>query len=213
MEKAMTLKNPLPVLQWHLRRSCRGLALCAGLVCSVLAPSTPALAALQFSPYSGQGNVSVFDAAAGTGGWVGSIQGLVHPLSGDPFDLVSVVLFSVDGQGQTVSGQFEWTGAFDLDSSLFGRLTGTVSDDDILLQGGQFALDYLIDGGTGVFAGAGGFGLAFIDFDPLTSGDNNFTEAGLIVASVPVPNSSLLAMTALMLLATLHRRQSKGRIR
>jgi hypothetical protein len=67
--------NPLPVLQWHLRRSCRGLALCAGLVCSVLAPSTPALAALQFSPYSGQGNVSVFDAAAGTGGWVGSIQG------------------------------------------------------------------------------------------------------------------------------------------
>ena len=209
----MNFENPLPALQRHLRRRCRGLALCAGLVCSVLGPSTPALAALQFSPYSGQGNLSVFDAAAGTGGWVGSLQGLVHPLSGDPFDLVSVVLFSVDGLSQTVSGQFEWTGAFDLGSSLFGRLTGTVSDDDILLLGGQFALDYLIDGGTGVFAGAGGFGLAFVDFDPLASGDNNYTEVGLVVASVPVPNSSLLAMTAVVLLAAGRRRQSKGRIR
>ncbi len=209
----MNLKNPLLALQRQLRRSGRGLALCAGLVCSVLAPSTPALAALQFSPYSGQGNVSVFDAAAGTGGWVGSLQGLVHPLNGDPFDLVSVVLFSVDGPGQTVSGQFEWTGAFDLGSSLFGRLTGTVSDEDILLQGGQFALDYQIDGGTGLFAGASGFGLAFIDFDPLASGDNNYAEAGLVVVSVPVPDSSLLAMTALMLLATLRRRQGQGRTR
>ena len=209
----MNLSNPLTALQQNLRRSGRALALCAGLVCSVFGPATPALAALQFSPYSGQGNVSVFDAAAGTGGWVGSLQGLVHPLSGDPFDLVSVVLFSVDGLSQTVSGQFEWTGAFDLGSSLFGRLTGTVSDDDILLLGGQFALDYLIDGGTGVFAGAGGFGLAFVDFDPLASGDNNYTEVGLVVASVPVPNSSLLAMTAVVLLAAGRRRQSKGRIR
>ena len=80
------------------------------------------------------------------------------------------------------------------------------------LQGGQFALDYLIDGGTGVFTGAGGFGLAFIDFDPQASGDN-YVEAGLVVASVPVPNSSLLAMTALVLLAAGRRRQSKGRIR
>ena len=209
----MNFENPLPALQQHLRRSCRRLALCAGLVCSVLGASVPAQAAQQFSPYSGQGNVSVFDAAAGTGGWVGSLQGLVHPLSGDPFDLVSVVLFSVDGPSQTVSGQFEWTGAFDLGSSLFGRLTGTVSDDDILLQGGQFALDYLIDGGTGVFAGAGGFGLAFVDFDPLASGDNNYTEVGLVVASVPVPNGMLLAMSALVLLAASQRRQRKGRSR
>ncbi len=208
----MNLSNPLTALQQNLRRSGRALALCAGLVCSVFGPATPALAALQFSPYSGQGNVSVFDAAAGTGGWVGSLQGLLHPLSGDPFDLVSVVLFSVDGPSQTVSGQFEWTGAFDLGSSLFGRLTGTVSDDDILLQGGQFALDYLIDGGTGVFTGAGGFGLAFIDFDPLAGGDN-YVEAGLVVASVPVPNGMLLAMSALVVLAASQRRQRKGRSR
>lgn len=208
----MNLNNPLAALQQRLRRSWRGLALGAGLVCSVLAPSTPALAALQFSPYSGQGNVSVFDAAAGTGGWVGSIQGLVHPLSGDPFDLVSVVLFSVDGSNQTIGGQFEWTGAFDLGSSLFGRLTGTVSDPDILLLGGQFALDYLFDGGTGVFTGASGFGLAFIDFDPQASGDN-YVEAGLVVASVPAPHSMLLAMTALLVLASLRRRQSTCRSR
>ncbi|HRD99565.1 MAG TPA: hypothetical protein PLA97_24525 [Rubrivivax sp.] len=208
----MNFENPLPALQQHLLRRWRGLAFCAGLVGGVLGAVAPAQAAQQFSPYSGQGNLSVFDAAAGTGGWVGSLQGLVHPLNGDPFDLVSVVLFSVDGPSRTLSGQFEWTGAFDLGSSLFGRLTGTVSDDDILLQGGQFALDYLIDGGTGVFSGAGGFGLAFVDFDPLASGDN-YREAGLVVASVPVPNSMLLAMAALVLMAALHRRQPEGRSR
>jgi hypothetical protein len=210
MEKAMTFLNPIPALQRRLRRGRAGFALCAGLVCSVLGSSTTALAAPQFSPYSGQGNVSVFDAAAGTGGWVGSLQGLVHPQNGDPFDLVSVVLFSVDGVSQTVNGQFEWTGAFDLGSRLFGQLSGTVSEADILLQGGQLALDYLIEGGTGVFAGVSGFGLAFIDFDPLASGDNNYTEAGLVVASVPVPASPLLAMTALVMLAALHRRR-RGR--
>ena len=48
-----------------------------------------------------------------------------------------------------------------------------------------------------------------VDFDPLASGDN-YVEAGLVVASVPVPNSMLLAMSALMVLAAL-RRPRKGR--
>ncbi len=202
----MTFLNSKPSWQRQLRHGGAKLALCAALISSALGIGSGALAAQQFSPYSGQGNVSVFDAAAGSGGWVGSIQGLVHPQNGDPFDLVSVVLFSVDAANQSVSGQFEWTGAFDLNSTLFGRLTGTVDDGDILLQGGQFALDYLIEGGTGVFSGASGFGLAFIDFDPLAGGDSNYVEAGLVVASVPQPGSPLLATTALLILVALRRR-------
>jgi hypothetical protein len=200
----MTHLTTMKAFTQCLRRPTARLAVAAALVCSALGHGTAAQAALQFSPYSGQGNVSVFDASAGSGGWVGSIDGLVHPQSGDPFELVSVVLFTVDSLDLTVSGQFEWTSAADLASSLFGRLSGTVSRADTLLQGGQFALDYLIDGGTGAFAGARGFGLAFVDFDPLAGPDNYF-ESGLVVASVPVPASPLLALTALLALAALRR--------
>lgn len=197
----MTSRLSLPILAQRLRHAGHAalLALC------FFGPHGVAQAAQQFSPYSGTGNVSVFDASTGSGGWVGSIDGLTHPLSGDPLELVSVVFFNVDSVAKTVSGQFEWTSAFDLSSSLFGSLTGTVSEADILLQGGQFALDYLISGGTGVFAGASGFGLAFVDFDPLTT-PNNYAESGLVVASVPAPGSLVLTLTALGVLIGLQRR-------
>lgn len=163
----------------------------------------------QFSPYAGSGNVSVFDAALGTGGWVGSIDGLVDPNTGLPMPLASVVLFQVDSASQTFTGTFELTGGFDLGSVLSGLVSGTVTAPDILDNGGQFAIDYIVQGGTGVFARQTGFGLSFLDFTPTASPDN-YSEAGLFVlepaAVVPTPAPALLLLSSLGLLAWMRRR-------
>ena len=112
-----------------------------------------------FVPYEGGGNVSVFDAPAGTGGWVGSIVQSPDPAVTSPLSLVSVVLFTVDELSKTLSGTFEFT-TTDLLSTLFGELSGSFVEDDILTAGGQFSIDYTVQGGTGQFSRATGFGLA-----------------------------------------------------
>jgi len=72
-------------------------------------------------------------------------------------------------------------------------------------SGGQIALDYTIQGGTGDFAGASGYGLSFLQFDP--AGEfNNYTEDGLLLFSVPEPGSLPLLAGALGVLAVLRRR-------
>lgn len=173
---------------------------------SWLAASVLAVAALPatadpvnlFVPYSGQGNVAVFDAGAGTGGWVGSLDQFPDPGVSAPLSLVSVVLFTVDAATQTFSGSFQFT-TTDLLDTLFGDITGSVSASDILDIGGQFAIDYRILGGTGRFTGASGFGLAFLNFDPLAMGTDNYGESGLLSFTVPEPTG--LALVALGLLA------------
>jgi PEP-CTERM motif len=164
--------------------------------------STPALAdpVSYFVPFQGQGNVAVFDSTAGTGGWVGSIDQVQPPVVASPLSLVSVVLFTVDAATQTFSGSFQFT-TTDLMSTLFGDISGTVSAADILDNGGQFAIDYLIQGGTGLFSAASGFGLAFLDFNPLAVGDNNYLESGLLNFSVPEP--ATLGLVGLALMAAL----------
>jgi len=155
-----------------------------------------------FVPYSGQGNVAVFDATAGTGGWVGSIDQFPDPGVTTPLSLVSVVLFTLDAATQTFSGMFEFT-TTDLLNTLFGDITGTVSVADILDIGGQFTIDYQILGGTGSFAGASGFGLAFLNFDPLATGLDNYGESGLLSFTVPEPASLVLVALALLAAFTL----------
>lgn len=149
-----------------------------------------------FVPYAGEGNVAVFDPVAGTGGWVGSIDQSPFPPVPSPLSLVSVVLFSLDPSTLSLGGSFEFT-TTDLASTLFGDVNGSYLDPDILVDGGQFSIDYTILGGTGDFLGASGFGLSFVDYDP-TGAFNNYSEAGLLAVTVPEPASLALAGLALL---------------
>jgi hypothetical protein len=167
---------------------------------AALAIALPLAAAAEpttyFVPYNGAGNLSVFDASAGTGGWVGQIDQTPPPDVPEPLSLVSFVLFQLDYATQTLTGSFEFT-TTDLASTLFGSLTGSFFDDDILTTGGQFSIDYSIGGGSGAFAGASGFGLAFVDFDPAGS-FNNYTESGLLNFTVPEPATLPLVAACLL---------------
>lgn len=183
-----------------LRRQAAALATCAAL--ATTATQAAPVAASQFSPTMGQGNAVAFDPQGLSGGWAGSLAGLVDPMTGAPIDLVSIASITIDPLQGTVSGSFELTEALGLGSTLFGLLSGMASQPDLLLAGGQLALDYLVQGGTGVFADASGYGLAFIDFDP-TAQPDNYRESGLFVVDVPnaVPEPGALALLVLALLA------------
>ena len=141
--------------------------------------SAQAAAEPYFVPYEGAGNISIFNASTGTGGWVGSIDQVAPPVVPQPLSLVSVVLFNYDAITQMLTGTFEFTSAMVLASTLFGTLTGTSSDAGILTSGGQFQIDYQIKGGTGIFGDANGYGLAFVNYNP-NGGFNNYTESGLL---------------------------------
>jgi hypothetical protein len=175
---------------------------------AALAIALPLAAAAEpttyFVPYNGTGNLSVFDAGAGTGGWVGQIDQTPPPDVPEPLSLVSFVLFQLDYATQTLTGSFEFT-TTDLASTLFGSLTGNFFDDDILTTGGQFAIDYSILGGTGAFTGASGFGLAFVDFDPAGT-FNNYAESGLLNFTVPEPATLPLVAACLLGFALSRRR-------
>jgi hypothetical protein len=150
-----------------------------------------------FVPFEGSGNVSVFDAAAGTGGWTGSITQSSFPAVPAPLALVSVLLFQLDAATQTLSGTFEFT-TTDLASTLFGEVSGSYLDADILLSGGQFSLNYNIAGGSGMFLRASGYGLSFLDFSPAPGAFDNYAEAGALVFSVAEPGTLALAAFALL---------------
>jgi len=154
-----------------------------------------------FVPFDGAGNVSVFEAAAGTGGWTGSIDQSPFPVVPAPLALVSVVLFQLDAATQTLGGSFELT-TTDLSSTLFGTLSGSYAVADILNVGGQFSLDYAITGGSGMFQGATGYGLSFLDFAPAPGAFDNYAEAGQLVFSVPEPGTLALASLGLLAVCT-----------
>lgn len=199
-------RSPLkrPLAAWVLGASAALLGLSA--------PSAGASTLLTAT--QGSGNLVVFDAAAGTGGWVGALDGFVHPDTGDALPLVSVVLFQWDAALSSLTGRFEFTAANDLASSLSGLLSGIATSADILGLGGQFSLDYSIQDATGLFAGTSGFGLAFVDFNPASAAADNYSESGLFVTSraVPVPGSLPLALTALLGLAWARQRRPAGHL-
>ncbi len=161
-------------------------------------------------PFEGAGNVVVFDPLAGTGGWVGSIDEVLAPgASGPARSFVSVVTFTFDALANALNGQFEFTNALDLSSTVFGTVAGAFTNPlDVLAVGGQWALDYTVAGGTGDLAGARGFGLSFLTYDPAATTFNNYTEQGLLVLQVPAPATLPLAAAALSLLVLAHRRRA-----
>ena len=147
-----------------------------------------------FVPFEGAGNVLVVDAAAGTGAWTGSIEQSAFPAVFMPLSLVSVVLFQFDALTQSLTGTFEFTTATDLASTIFGLVSGSYLgvDPDPLTNGGQFFVEYDIQGGTGAFFKATGYGLSFLEFNP-AGAFNNYTEAGALVITVPEPATLMLA--------------------
>jgi hypothetical protein len=175
--------------------------------CLVTLALPPAVqAAVVDLPFEGAGNVVVFDPLAGTGGWVGAMDEVLAPgNSGPARSYVSVVTFTFDALAKALSGQFEFTDALDLSSSVFGTLTGTFTDPlDVLEVGGQLGLDYLVTGGTGSLAGTTGFGLSFLTYDLAATAFNNYSEQGLLVLDVqqvPTPATLPLVTGALALLA------------
>ncbi len=191
--------TPLPLLTRALRTAALAL-----LPLLALAPAAQA-GPLVFAPFFGSGNAVVFDPTTGDGGWVGSIEQFPDPDVADPLDLVSVVLFNYDMTSQMLSGEFTFTRSADLGATLFGLVSGSSTVADLFGQGGQLTLDYTIQGGTGDFAGASGFGLSFLQFDPAGTFDN-YQEDGLLLFSVPEPGSLPLLAGALGVLALLRRR-------
>ncbi len=153
-----------------------------------------------FLPYAGAGNLVLFDPATGSGGWVGSIDAVDGAPGGPVLPLVSVVLFSYDAMTQSLSGSFEFTSAASLGASLFGTLVGSTVSANPFTTGAQFEIDYTITGGTGAFAGASGFALAFLQYDPLAGAGgvgslNNYAEDGaLVLSAVPEPDSLALVL-------------------
>ena len=194
----------------------RWLALSVALVLPFTAPAAHAANTVDyFVPYSGEGNLAVFDVAAGTGGWVGAIDQSAFPVVASPLSFVSSVLFTLDTANNSFAGSFEFTTA-DLASSLFGTVGGSYANADVFNFGGQLSINYQILGGSGMFAGASGFGLSLIEFDPaagfVSPAFNNYTEAGLLSFAAPVPEPStwLLMGLGLCLLATAQRRRADG---
>lgn len=190
----------------HLSR--RGLA-AAACVLGLAVPLAQASPLANFS-FEGQGNLLVFDAATGSGGWNGEIREFSDPAAPLPMPLSFAVLvtFDFDAAMNRLLGSFEFTQTDDLDSSIFGSVTGGFTDSaGSLATGGQLGLDYSVLGGTGRYAGYSGFALSFLDFDPSTSGDN-YVERGLIVA-MPEPGMAWLVMTAGLVLLLVQARQRR----
>ncbi len=178
-------------------RRALGAAACA---LALAAPSATWAGPLSAFFFEGEGNVLVFD--AGSGGWNGALTGYADPAMPmtPPLSLAALVLFQFDAAANLLSGQFEFSDASDLSSTIVGSVSGSFTDRASSLDtGGQLSLDYMITGGSGQFAGATGFGLSFLSFDPNAMAFNNYGEQGLLVAevsAVPEPGTLLLLAVA-----------------
>lgn len=160
--------------------------------------------------FDGVGNVVVFDPLAGSGGWVGALDEVLDPGQiGPARSYVAVVSFGFDTLANALQGQFEFTDAQNLASTLFGTVSGAFTGPtDSLLQGGQWALDYTVAGGTGEWLGATGFGLSFLSYDLGGTGFNNYSEQVLLVLEVqrvPLPSTVSLVLAGLALLGLARR--------
>lgn len=187
----------------HPRRITRIAVACAIGLVPLLATPLAQAGPLSFFNFSGEGNLLVFDAAAGTGGWNGALTEYSDPGSPlpNPLSLAALVLFDYDAALNALNGNFEFTNAVDLASSIYGTVSGGFTDPaGNLIDGGQLGLDYLIVGGTGQFAGYSGFGLSFLSFDPNPAAFNNYSEQGFLSAepsaAVPEPASATLLLAA-----------------
>jgi len=185
-------------------RRCFAAAAC---LLGLAAPQAQAQTLSDFS-FEGRGNLLVFDATTGSGVWNGEITEFNDSLLSMPLSFAVLVVFDYDAALNRLLGNFEFTQADDLDSSIFGSVLGSFTDaSHNLADGGQLGLDYSVLGGTGRYAGSSGFGLSFLSFDPAATDDNYF-EQGLLVA-VPEPGMASLMAAGLVLLALGRARRSR----
>ena len=151
--------------------------------------------------FEGQGSL-VFDAATNTGAWTGTIDESPFPPVVSPLGLLSVVSFSFDGASGMLTGMFELTSASQFADTLVGRIDGLLTQGDFA-SGGQLALDYTIENGSGQFLQASGFGVSLLDFVAPVNGFSDYTESGVLVFAVPEPAPWALTVAGLLaLLAT-----------
>ena len=189
----------------HLFSRARSLLLCAAVVLPLAAQ---AQSTAYLVPFDGSGNISVFDATAGSGGWVGSLTQMADGGSQPPLSFVSFVLFDLNPMTHALSGTFEFT-TTDLASSVTGNVAGFSLNPDFVNSGGRLLLNYTVVGGTGQFVGANGFATSQLVYDvsdPFAF--DNYTETGLLtfaVAAVPEPASMLLMAGGLLAVAGLRR--------
>ena len=151
--------------------------------------------------FDGQGSL-VFDVDTGMGAWTGTIDESPFPPVASPLGLLSVVSFSFDSASNMLSGLFELTSANQFADTLSGRIEGLLTQGDFA-SGGQLALDYFIENGSGRFLQAMGFGISLLDFAAPVNGFSDYSEAGVLVFAVPEPAPLALTMAGLLaLLAT-----------
>lgn len=179
--------------------------LCLTLVLPLALPTAARADAQNFNVFFGGQGSLVFDAATSTGAWTGTIDESPFPPVPSPLGLLSVVNFSFDSTSGLLMGMFEITSASDFTTTLIGRLDGELLQGDFA-SGGQLGLNYTVDDGSGMFASAQGFGISLLDFAAPVQGFSDYTEAGVLVFSVPEPAGLALSAVALLALVASRRK-------
>ena len=143
--------------------------------------------------------ITVYNPSTGDGAWSGTLVDSPFPVPTLPLSLLTVVNFSFDSMSNLLTGDFEFTSAADFGSTLTGRVTGSFLFGDFE-TGGQLALDYDIQSGTGQFPRATGFLISLADISPLGGGFGSYSEFASGQFVVPAPGTLALAAVALLAL-------------
>jgi len=191
----------MPHLPQASRRWCASLALCAALFVGASAQAAPVVRDVFFD---GSGFL-VYDASTQTGAWTGTVDESPFPVVLPPLSFLSVVSFVFDTANNKISGNFEFTSS-DFISTMFGSLSSDPLSGVFTADGTFFAIEYSIAGGSGLFAGASGFGITQFDFDAPVNGFSAYREAGVMAFTVPEPATLPLLLAGLLGVAALRAR-------